>query len=283
MQDTFAHCEALVRAADKDRFLATLFAPAERRGPLFALYAFNGEIARVREVVREPLAGEIRLQWWRDAINGLARGDADANPVAAALLAVVRDYGLPSQALLDLIDAHRFDLYSEPMQSLAELETYGRDTAGGLMALSAHVLNGGEDPALRPITRHAGGRARHSWFAAGAASPCRARPIVLPLEVLRRHGAAVEDVNARHATPELRAALAELRAVARQHLEATRQLLTGAPPAVLPALLPLALVRPMLDRMERADDDPFAPPVLPQWRRQWRLWRAARRGLARSL
>ncbi|MGZ8323236.1 MAG: squalene/phytoene synthase family protein, partial [Rhodoplanes sp.] len=62
--DSYAHCEALVRAADKDRFLASLFAPAERRRRLFALYAFNAEIARVREVVRTPIAGEIRLQWW---------------------------------------------------------------------------------------------------------------------------------------------------------------------------------------------------------------------------
>ena len=71
MPDAFAHCEALVRAADRERFLTALFAPADRRNALFALYAFNIEIARVREAVREPLAGEIRLQWWSDALRGL--------------------------------------------------------------------------------------------------------------------------------------------------------------------------------------------------------------------
>ena len=94
MQDAFAHCEALVRAADRDRFLATLFAPAEHRGALFALYAFNIEIARVREVVREPLAGEIRLQWWDDALSGRGRGEVEANPVAAALRTAIARYGL---------------------------------------------------------------------------------------------------------------------------------------------------------------------------------------------
>ena len=89
MQDVFAHCEALVRAADKDRFLAALFAPAAHRGALYALYAFNIEIARVRESIHEPLAGEIRLQWWTDAIAGKAAGDAQANPVAAALSTTV--------------------------------------------------------------------------------------------------------------------------------------------------------------------------------------------------
>ena len=60
MQDAFAHCGALLRAADKERFLTTLFAPAEHRDALIALYAFNVEIARVREVVREALAGLVR-------------------------------------------------------------------------------------------------------------------------------------------------------------------------------------------------------------------------------
>ena len=96
MQD--AHCEALVRAADKDRFLATLFAPAEHRGALFALYAFNLEVARVREVVREPLSGEIRLQWWSDVLRGEGRGEVGAHPVAAALRATIARYQLAGGA-----------------------------------------------------------------------------------------------------------------------------------------------------------------------------------------
>src|ERR1700726_4236630 len=103
MQDSFAYCEALVRAADKDRFLAALFAPAEHRGALHALYAFNIEIARVREVIREPLAGEIRLQWWNDAVAGRAAGDVEANPVVAALLAAVARYRLPTEPLTGFI------------------------------------------------------------------------------------------------------------------------------------------------------------------------------------
>ena len=98
MQDAYAHCEAVVRAADKDRFLAALFAPAERRRHLFALYAFNGEIARVRELAREALPGEIRLQWWRDVLDGEARGEVSANPVAAALLDTVKDLRPPTRS-----------------------------------------------------------------------------------------------------------------------------------------------------------------------------------------
>ena len=105
----------LVREADRDRFIATLFAPAEQRDALFALYAFNVEIARVRELAREPMPGEIRLQWWREVIAGLRSGEAAANPVAAALLSY---YRAPS-AFAGPADRHdrcaRFDLYDEPM------------------------------------------------------------------------------------------------------------------------------------------------------------------------
>ena len=96
MQDAFAHCEALVRAADKDRFIAALFAPEESRAALYALYAFNLEIARVREVIHEPLAGEIRLQWWNDVMERGARGEVEAHPVAAALRATIARYDLPA-------------------------------------------------------------------------------------------------------------------------------------------------------------------------------------------
>src|SRR5271156_3913741 len=122
MQDAFAYCAELVRAADRDRFLAALFAPLEHRQALHALYAFNSEVARVREVAREPLPGEIRLQWWSEVINGERDEEARANPVAAALLATVERHHLASSVLIDLIETRRFDLYDDTMAGLADLD-----------------------------------------------------------------------------------------------------------------------------------------------------------------
>ena len=137
MQDPYSHCETLVRAADKDRYLATLFAPADKRGPLFALYAFNVEIASVRERARGPMPGEIRLQWWRDVLNGESVGEAAANPVAAALLDTIVQFSLPTQRLLDLIEAHSFDLYDDPMPTFQVLEGYARQTSGAIFVSPA--------------------------------------------------------------------------------------------------------------------------------------------------
>src|ERR1700754_3498634 len=133
MADDFDYCETLVGEADKDRFVATLLPAAPRRRALQALYALNVELARVRELAREPMPGEIRLQWWRDVLGGVGHGDVAANPVAAALREVVVRYRLPPKMLADLIDARGFDLYDDPMANLAELELYATRTSSALI------------------------------------------------------------------------------------------------------------------------------------------------------
>src|SRR5665647_2013664 len=99
MQSNFDYCAALVREADRDRYLATLFAPAEHRDALFALYAFNIEISRVRDLAREPMPGEIRLQWWREVLSGERQGEGAAHPVAAALMASLKQYAIAPERL----------------------------------------------------------------------------------------------------------------------------------------------------------------------------------------
>jgi len=271
MQDAFAYCAELVRTADRDRFLASLFAPAEYRGALHALYAFNVEVARVREVAHAPLPGEIRLQWWREVIGGERGEEAKANPVAAALLAAIERHGLVRERLQALIEARRFDLYDEPMACTADLETYARDTSSGLIASAAHILIGANgtqaaDPAgiayaiaglLRAFPIHA---ARHQLY--------------VPGDVLERHGVVAQDIFARKPSDGLRAALTELNDLARRHLAASGEAITALPREALPAFLPLALVRPSLERL--AHSDPFAPGEIGPLRRQWLIWRAAR-------
>src|SRR5690554_6791177 len=102
MRDAFAHCEALVRSEDKDRFLATLYAPAEHRRALYALYAFALEVRRIGTAVSAPLPGELRLQWWDEVLSGTRGPEAAGNPVAAALLETVAAYGMPTSPLREL-------------------------------------------------------------------------------------------------------------------------------------------------------------------------------------
>jgi phytoene synthase len=270
MQDAFAYCAELVRQADRDRFLAALFAPAEAREALLALYAFNIEITRVRDVAREPLAGEIRLQWWSEVVAGKRGEEAGANPVAAALLLAMARHGLSADALGDLIEAHRFDLYDDPMASVADLESYAVLTFSALIALAARILGADAAPAAEPAGVAYGITGVLRSFPLHAAR----RQLYVPEELLTRHGVHPHDVFAGKSSPALDAALAELRGVARDRLRGAREPITALPPGALPAFLPVALVRPWLDRLERGDA--FAPGEVSPWRRQWLIWRAAR-------
>ena len=276
MQQAFAHCEALVRAADRDRFLAALFAPRERRGALFALYAFNVEIARVREVVRDPVAGEIRLQWWSDVLAGDGRGEIEAHPVASALRASVARYGLPPERLQTTISARRFDLYDEPMATLADLEAYADGASSSLIALAAQILNGGA-PDIDALSHHAGRAQAIAGLLKAFPFHAARGQLFVPLEMLERHGADREDVRIGRATPQLRSALADLRDSARRHLRQAQDMARTVSPDAMPALLPVALAGATLARMERGDYDPFVPVEIAPWRRQWLIWRAARR------
>lgn len=272
MDASYQHCEQLVRAADKDRYLATLFAPADRRGALYALYAFNAEITGVRDRVREPMAGEIRLQWWRDVLNGERSGEAAANPVAAAIIETITRYDLPRAPLLDLIEAHSFDLYNDPMPTLAALEAYGRKTS--VFAQAALIC----DARSAEAAGHAGLASRIAEMLRGFARHASRRQLFVPEEILGRHGARAEDIFAGRSTSELLQALADLRSEARRHLAAFEAQLARVPAAAMPVFLPVALVPGYLAAMERPGYDPFKTAVdVPQWRRQWVLWRAARR------
>jgi phytoene synthase len=274
MQDDFTYCAELVRAADRDRFLAALFAPAAHRAALHALYAFNVEVSRVREAAREPLPGEIRLQWWRDVINGERGVEASANPVAAALLAVVNRYQIATEKLAALIDAHRFDLYDEPMARLADLEAYARSTASVLIALAAQVLIGADREAVPPAADPAG--IAYAIVAVLRAFPRHAarRQLYVPIELLSRHDAVPQDIFAGKSSAGLNQTVAELRDISRQRLHIVRQNITAVPREALPAFLPIALVGPSLKRLGRCDA--FSPAEISPWRRQWLIWCAAR-------
>jgi phytoene synthase len=269
-------CEQALAAADRDRYLANLYVPAVHRGAMAALFAFGTEIARVRERAREPMPGEIRLQWWRETLAGERNEEARANPLSAALLAMIERYGLSRQPFETLIDAHGFDLYDEPMPTLAALEQYADDTQGALLMLAAQCLDAPVAEAGTVLREAAMAQAIGGILQNFAVHAARGQ-LYVPLEVLGHFGAQTDDIHAGKTTGEVRAALAEMRLRARRHLDRAATAQAAIPAAVLPLLLPAALIRPTLARMERPDYDPFAAAEpLPPWRRQWLIWRAAR-------
>lgn len=277
MMDTAAYCERLVREQDPDRYFTALFAPAEKRPHLFALYAFNAEIAGVAERVSEPTPGEIRLAWWREVLEGQRNEEAGAHPVASAIRATIASHNLPVNAFVRMVEARVLDLYDDPIPTVNDLEGYAGDTSSALIRLASIVLAGGRDPGGAEAAGHAGVAYAITGLLRVLPFQAQQGQVLVPTEILARNGARRDDILAGRATPQVLTALAAMRALARDHLQAARAYRPDA--SVAAAFLPVAIAAQYLKRMERSGYQPFRTPVeLPQWRRLAALWLAARKG-----
>jgi phytoene synthase len=274
--DVFAECALIVRAADRDRYLADLFAPEAARRHLFALHAFNAEVAAIRDKVSEPQLGEIRLQWWREALHGRGSG----HPVADALAETIATFNLSASAFDNLLTARVFDLYDDAMPTLNDLEGYAGDTSSALMQMGAIVLAGGRDPGTADLAGHAGVAYALTGLLRSLPRRAARRQSFLPADLVTAQTVSLGDVFAGRTSEALRLVLADLRSLARRHLAEAEGRLSDLDPTLLPAFLPLALVEPHLQRMEKPGFDPLHHSAeLAPWRKQWVLWRGARRRL----
>jgi NADH dehydrogenase [ubiquinone] 1 alpha subcomplex assembly factor 6 len=251
---TEAYCANLVRTGDRDRFLCALTAPTRTRRALLALLAFHHEVARTREVVREPLLGGIRLQWWRESLDEARQGRPRAHPVVEELAAVAGM--LPHERLSRLIDARERDLDESPFADLEALEAYVGATAGELAHASLDVVGAGDGSAAAA--------ARHVGLAWGLVGLIRAAPFhatrrrfYLPQDRLLLAGVSQEAMVAGRPEPGLVSVLEEIAARAAQHLANARAMRRGIPRTALPALLPARLAELYLARLRRARFDVF--------------------------
>jgi phytoene synthase len=246
-----AEVVATARAGEPDRYLAALLAPVPQRQALIALAAFAAELARIpHRAVREPFMGEIRLQWWRDAL-ALPEGESAGHAVADAVRAAARRHALPAARLGAMIDARGAELHPAPFADEAALNDFLQRTEGAHFALAAHVAGFGAHPDLETASTAAG-------RAYGLARLLLALPRSLALGrvPLARTQVAAAGLSAHEllagvggaATASLlRAHLAQIRA----SLAEARRLVHTLPRPARTAFLPLALVGPYVRLMER--------------------------------
>ena len=270
----------IARDADPDRAIATLFAPAETRDDLFALYAFNAELARIAEQVTEPGLGAVRLQWWREAIERAAGGEATGHPVADAFGGVLARRPLSRERVAGLIDARTFDVGETVMPDTRTLDAYLFDTTGGLFALAAQIA--GAEGEKRDIVAESGGRAY------GLVRVMRSLPVLaakgrtyLAADAMARHGTAPEAVFAGETTPGLKALLGEMRNEARDalkeaqfHLFGAGMTGTGLDERGRAVFLPLCLVDPYLAALAKVRDPLRQVARINPLYRLWRLMRS---------
>ena len=269
----FSECDTLLQSHDPDRWLACRFIPARHRDAVLALYAFNADVARIRSVVSEPLAGEMRLQYWRDVLN---RADQDhANPLASALWAVLKRYQLPVTPLLALLDARVDDLYDAPPDDVTALELYCGETCSVLFRYATLILADGTETGPASLAGTAGvayaltGLLRASGWLASEGR------VVIPLDMLQAQGLTADHIRAGTHVNEAEELIRMLAALASRRLAETLAGFADIPTPVRPAYAPLALVKPWLERLQDVNPLTLPPADVPQWQKPFRLWRAA--------
>jgi phytoene synthase len=264
---------ASARSGEPDRYLAALLAPPTARADLLALAAFSNELARVPSLVtREPAMGEIRLQWWRDALAAPGAGARTGNPIADAVRTAMHRCDLPAALLLDMIDAREADLARQPMPDEAALSTYLWKSEGALFALAAGILRretGVDVQAAAVAGGHAYGLARLLLGLPQALSHGR---LPLPQSRLDASNVSSRELLSGDGGSNVAGLLASLCGEARKALATSRKHVADLPRPMQVAFLPLALVETYLRTLERPGRDALrAPAEIVPLTRVWRI------------
>jgi phytoene synthase len=258
---------AAARSGDIDRYLAALLAPRAARPGLIALTAFLGEVARIPALVNEPMMGEMRLQWWRDAIGAEPAGGSSGSPIADALREAIERHRLPEHLFDALLATRSRDLVPHPFNEAQGVDGYLDATEGNAFRLAARIIDPGASREADGLLRAAGqawGRVRLLQGLPLAVAKGRALP---PAEASSGPGAADWVAAARPLIAGARAWVAETRNVAASNR------------SINLAILPVALVEPYLAALQRLGPDiARARAEISPLTRVFRLWWASALG-----
>jgi len=254
--DFWDNCRRIAAQYDRERYLVSLFAPADQQPALFVLLAANHEIAKTAEVVSEPMLGQIRLQWWREGLDGIAAGEPRAHEVIQPLAVLARDRGLDLQPFYRLIDAREQDLDPDGPADLSAVRAYAEATGGIVHAAMAGVLGAGP---------HAARRTGTAWALVGL---LRSFPHLvargrkpLPQSLFEEYGLTYSKISDSPKSSDTAPALRPVLAMAREAVTEARldPELRAAP--ARPLRLLMARADDILDRIEAAGGTPYDPRV----------------------
>ncbi len=266
------HCRDLVNSFDHDRYLTILYAPEEKRDALYALYAFNYEISRIREGVSEPMLGEIRLQWWREAIDDIFQGTVRSHEVMPSLAVAITEYDLSRDMLMAIIDGKSQDLYDENPENMAALESYLSQTAGNLSCMAAHIL-GQRD--IDDLAKRLGMAWGYVGLIRAVTYHISLKKSFIPLNLIEKNK--MEGVFLSQDHPEnMKSILQEFTQQAEQHLKFIYDNKKRISPESRSVFLLTALTRSYMKTIKKADYNAFKlEEKADAFFRQWRLFTSA--------
>lgn len=270
-----------LREHDKHRFLSSLLMSDDIRTPISVLYAFNAEVSRIRDLIKEPLPGEIRLQWWREVTAESARREeAAANPLALALNQIIDQYGISRTSFDGYCRSRIFDLYDDPMPDKLTYEGYCGETASTLLQWTCQII----DSDIAKTTANACG---HGGIAQSTAGHLALLPqhiargqVYIPLEFM--NDLDVDRAQFLSGKDKDKAAEILNRFIdfGEMHLSKARDEIEKLPDAMRQAFLPLASTERIFKRTRKAGAAALSSSVAPaSWLSQWDLWQSKRKGM----
>lgn len=239
-EDEWRDIEETVAARDPDRHVATFFAPARARRHMLALYAFDVELTHIGEAVREPMAGHVRLAWWREQLAAIYDGGTPASPIGRALAEALRAHALPRTLIDAAIDARAHDLDEAPFAEEAALEAHADATTGNVMRLAARALGLGDR--VDKAARHAAIAYAYAGHIRDLAEFAKLRRCRMPLTWLAGENLNAEDIFAATITAPALQRLAA-RATARTQAALAAANAERFPPSAMPVLSPASIAR----------------------------------------
>ncbi len=266
----------LVRDHDRDRYVAALFLDKRYQTKIFPILAFNVELERIPQIVTEPQLGEIRLQWWRDTLEKIARGERVGHPVADSMAVTLARSDISTVSLLEMIDARSFDISRTIFPDFNALNSYFNKTTGAVFSLSEQIILDNKISSRELVER--AGRA-YGLMQIMKLLPYHTASgrIFIPQDILNEFGVDRVQLLGGQESSGLNRMLTDLRNRCRQELKTSRSLLEQVGSRVSTAYLPLALVDPYLTILERNSHNPLTHlAVLNPLQRLWLLWRGTR-------
>lgn len=264
--------EEAVATHDPDRMAAAFFAPAARRGDLIALYGIRLQLLRVAHQVREPMAGHLRLAWWRDQVAGLYDGTGVAQtPDTRVLARLIKSYDLPQSMIEAVIDARAASLVDCPYADDSGFWAQAGGEAAAVMQLAARICGAG--PSADTLAGLAGRAQAAGEMLAGLGAALQRRHCPLPLSRLSAAGLTPEALFEGRAGPGLSSLVQDIASEGLVAVWEARK--HPIPPAARAALLPVVLTRQRLALLRKPGGDPLRPPELSRFTALMALGRAA--------
>ncbi len=257
--DDAGYLTSLVRNHDRPRYYSGLFAPAEKREHLIALYAMNSEICRIPASVAELGLGDIRLQWWLDAIT--AADDGGDTPVMRGLIRAMQSCRLPADALKQIVETHRNDLYGDPPATLQDLEAYFGQTDSALFQLASLIL-GSQGAETADAAGHAGIAYGLVLQLGALCSLRRQGRQIVSADLLDIYGIDPDTMFLKNPPVGFKALLDHLLDMATEHVDQAKAAIGLVPSQCRPAFLPLAILPMQIRRISAAGDRLWHQPVV---------------------